>query len=296
MANCISGTCGCPAPKCPCTCAKTFGPVDLRRVWRVGTSADYAPFEDRDPNGAIIGFDIDLIKIIAQKLRFAVDLHDMDFDSLFPALGVRYIDVIAAAVSETPERSKFASFTDHYFSSAMVLLYRHQNPIDKDLPNPFDQLNDKVVAAQSGTTQEELLWIIKEGDGEDGSPFKEPLAPDMIIYTHTHLPTIVNLMATQTPVEVSVGDIKEEHPIFASIMIDKVADGYVQRSQKEPPSQVLEHTDEFFLFENIETCSFALPLGSSLVEVINGIIAELKEPGGEIDHLIEKWFGGSTSG
>ena len=290
MTTCIPGTCGCPAPKCPCTCGKRFGPEDLRRVWRVGTSADYAPFEHYSPDGAIVGFDIDLIKIIAEKLRFVVDIRDMDFDSLFPALGVRYIDVIAAAVSENPERRKFASFTDPYYESAMVLLYRQEDPINKDLEPPLDQLNGKVVAAQSGTTQEILLNAIKYGDGESGSPFENPLAPNMIIYTHTHLPTIVQLMATQTPVEVLVNDVKEEHPIFASIMIDKVAEGYVRRSQTEP--QTLEHTDKYFLFESIETCSFALPLGSSLLPIINGIIAELKKPGGEIDRLIDKWFGG----
>jgi len=260
----------------------------------VGTSADYPPFEDYDLNGAIIGFDIDLIKIIAEKLRFVVDLNDMDFNSLFPALGVRYIDIIAAAVSETPDRLRFADFTIPYYESAMVLLYREEDPIVEDLDPPLSQLDFKIVAAQSGTTQEELLNAIKYGDGDEESPFNDPLAPKMLIYTHTSLPTIVSQMATQDIVEVRISPTEVvEGSIHATIMIDKVADGYVNRS-KESPQVLLGRTSEYFLFESIETCSFALPLGSSLVKVINGIIAELQE-NGEIDRLIEKWFGGSST-
>ena len=284
MADCIPGTCGCPAPKCPCTCGKTFGPVDLRRVWRVGTSADYFPFEDYDPNGALFGFDIDLVKIVAERLRFVVDFHDMDFDSLFPALGVRYIDVIAAAVSETPERRRFADFTDPYFESWMVLL-SHEGDIDDREPLDLGQLNGKIVAAQSGTTQEEILIDIRDGDGITGSPFEKPLAPYMLVYSHASLPTIVNQMIVNDEID----DGKTVKGIIhAVIMIDKVADNYVRRSAEIP----LEHTNEAFL-EIVETCSFALPLGSSLVEIINGIIGDLRKEG-ELDRLIEKWFGGRS--
>lgn len=284
MADCIPGTCGCPAPKCPCTCGKTFGPVDLRRVWRVGTSTGYEPFEFYDLNGAIIGFDIDLIKIIGERLRFVVDVHDMDFNSLFPALGVRYIDVIAAAVSETLERSKFADFTKPYYESGMVLL-SHDGDIDES--QPISQLNGKIVAAQSGTTQEAILHAIKEGGGDPPFDDPDPYAPGMMIYTNVSLPTIVTLMGAKDNVEVQTETGTYEGPIHATIMIDKVADSYIVH-RPQPP---LVRTTEAFL-NSVETCSFALPLGSSLVDVINDILDELLEPGGEIDRLIEKWFGG----
>jgi len=247
----------------------------------VGTSADYAPFEDYDPSGALIGFDIDLIRKIAERLRFVADFHDMDFDSLFPALGVRYIDVIAAAVSETPERSRFADFTDPYFESWMVFL-SHEGYIDDSTPSDFSQLNGKIIAAQSGTTQEDILIDMRDGGGDP--PFDDPIpvAPGMIIYTHISLPTIVSLMEAKDNVDVGT----DRGPIHAAIMIDKVADNYVKNSKEA----ILERTNEAFL-EIVETCSFALPLGSSLVKVINIIIENLRDEG-EIDLLIEKWFGG----
>ena len=284
MADCITGTCGCPAPMCPCSCTKTFGPQDLRRVWRVGTSADYPPFEDKDLNDAIVGFDIDLIKVIAQKLRFVVDLHDMDFDSLLPALGVRYIDVVAAAISETSERREFAEFTNPYFSSPMVLLYREADDI-----SDFEDLEGKIVAAQSGTIQEDLLWDIKEGN----PPFDFLGPTDIIIYTHTHLPTIVQKMSSSEIVEVRTSPTETVTGIIhATIMIDKGADSYV-KSSHEPSHVRLQRTEESFLFESIENCSFALPIGSSLVEIINNILDELLVKG-VIDQLIEKWFGAPT--
>ena len=54
----------------------------------VGTSADYAPFEfvDTAKSDEIIGFDIDLIKIIGEKLGYEIKVENMDFNSLITAL------------------------------------------------------------------------------------------------------------------------------------------------------------------------------------------------------------------
>jgi len=110
-----------------------------------------------------------------------------------------------------------------------------------------------------------------------------------MIYTNISLPSIVTSMAANDNVEVQTETGTFVGPIHAAIMIDKVADSYtVHRPQ--PP---LVRTSESFL-NSVETCSFALPLGSNLVDVINDILDELLEPGGEIDRLIEKWFGGGS--
>lgn len=52
----------------------------------VGTSAEYAPFEYKDDNGDYQGFDLELIKAIADKLGLDVEYVNNDFDTLVPAL------------------------------------------------------------------------------------------------------------------------------------------------------------------------------------------------------------------
>src|SRR5690606_2112503 len=48
----------------------------------VGTSADYAPYESVDADGNFVGYDMDLIRAIAEKLGVEVEIQDMPFDSL----------------------------------------------------------------------------------------------------------------------------------------------------------------------------------------------------------------------
>ncbi|MHB0879185.1 MAG: transporter substrate-binding domain-containing protein, partial [Anaerolineae bacterium] len=50
---------------------------------KVGTEAAYPPFENKDENGNIVGFDIDLLKAIAANQGFAVEFVDTPFDGIF---------------------------------------------------------------------------------------------------------------------------------------------------------------------------------------------------------------------
>ena len=48
----------------------------------VGTSPDYPPYESLNRNGAIVGFDIDLVKAIGQRAGFAIELQSSGFGEL----------------------------------------------------------------------------------------------------------------------------------------------------------------------------------------------------------------------
>jgi polar amino acid transport system substrate-binding protein len=79
----------------------------------VGTSPDFPPFEYIAKNGSIVGFDIELITILAHKAGYkCVKVKSMSFDSLIPALEQGQIDVIAAGMTITPERAKRVDFTN----------------------------------------------------------------------------------------------------------------------------------------------------------------------------------------
>ena len=52
----------------------------------IGTSADWPPFEWIDANNNFVGFDMDLMKIIAKVQGYEIEIQDIGFDSLIPAL------------------------------------------------------------------------------------------------------------------------------------------------------------------------------------------------------------------
>lgn len=118
----------------------------------VGTNATYAPFEYIQ-DGEVVGFDIDLINAIGEKLGYEVEVIDQSFDGLIPSLKAGKIDIIVAGLSATDERKKSVDFTDVYFKSSQVFLKRKND----DTINTKEDLNGKYVAAQLGSIQEEAI-------------------------------------------------------------------------------------------------------------------------------------------
>ena len=115
----------------------------------VGTESTYPPYESRDPAGNLIGFDIDLMQIIADKLGKKLDWQDMAFDALIPTLVTKRIDVVIAGMSITAERAERVAFSKPYEISVSAFIVKTGSPI-KDLA----ALNGKKVAVQIGTVQE----------------------------------------------------------------------------------------------------------------------------------------------
>jgi polar amino acid transport system substrate-binding protein len=88
-----------------------------------GTCADYPPMEYyRD--GTLTGFEIELVKLIGEKLGEKVVFEDMAFGPLQIALGKGFIDAFVAAFGVTAEGRKKFDFTVPYYIEGLVLLHK----------------------------------------------------------------------------------------------------------------------------------------------------------------------------
>ncbi|MGI6185372.1 MAG: transporter substrate-binding domain-containing protein, partial [Brevibacillus sp.] len=68
----------------------------------MATSADYKPYEFHDLSSGqdeIVGFDIDIAKHIAKELGYEVQIVDMNFDGLIPALQSNRADFVMAGMT-----------------------------------------------------------------------------------------------------------------------------------------------------------------------------------------------------
>lgn len=116
-------------------------------VLRVGTSYDYKPYTFMDKDNKIVGFDIDLIERVAQKMGKSVKIVGMPFNSLIFQLLARNIDVMASAMSPTPQRKKFATFSNEYFSGdPLVIVSKKSNKVFDTL----DSLKNKKTVVNTG--------------------------------------------------------------------------------------------------------------------------------------------------
>lgn len=122
----------------------------------IGTSAAYPPYEfHKEVNGkdTIVGFDIDIAKEIAKDLGVELEIKDMEFKGLLAALKAGKIDIVIAGMTPTEERKQSVDFSKVYYIATQGVVVQ----ADKvDSFKTVDDLKDKIVGVQKGTTQEEI--------------------------------------------------------------------------------------------------------------------------------------------
>ena len=119
----------------------------------VCTDAPYPPFEFQDETtDEWTGFDMDLMSKIADSLGgLKLSVTIQPFDGIWLAPKAKTCDVVASAMTITPERQANALFTDPYFDADQSLLVSVAN---KDSLTSIESLDGKTIAVQSGTTGE----------------------------------------------------------------------------------------------------------------------------------------------
>ena len=65
---------------------------------------------------------MDLIRAIGKQLNMKVEIQNMGFDALIPAINAGNIDVAAAGMSITPERQNAVDMSDPYYVSGLVVV------------------------------------------------------------------------------------------------------------------------------------------------------------------------------
>lgn len=120
----------------------------------VGTSPDFPPFENLE-NNEIVGFEVDLVNAVADKLNLQVEYKSMNFDSIIAAVEAgTQIDVGMSGFSVTPERAKEIDFTTSFYTDDLgVAVLKNGNFTTADALK-----GDAVkIAVQSGTTGESAM-------------------------------------------------------------------------------------------------------------------------------------------
>jgi polar amino acid transport system substrate-binding protein len=122
-------------------------------VISVGSDTTYAPSEFLDEDGeTIIGFDVDLFTLVAQKLGLEAEFETAPFDSIIAGVGSGRYEVGVSSFTINAERLAEVNMIS-YFSAGTQWATRADNPDDVD-PDDACGLS---VAVQVGTVQVEDL-------------------------------------------------------------------------------------------------------------------------------------------
>ena len=123
----------------------------------LGTEAQYAPFEFIDMDGNYVGCDIWLAQKIADALGVELEVMDMAFDGIIPAVKAGQVDLGIAAFTVDPERAKEIDFSKVYQKDAQMLLVKKGN---ETVYNTKEALKGLQLGAQRGTVQSKIVSTV----------------------------------------------------------------------------------------------------------------------------------------
>lgn len=123
---------------------------------RIGTSADYPPYEfhtEIDGKDTIVGFDIAIAQAFADELGVELKLVDMAFESLLISLQNGDFDLVMAGLTPDEERAKTVDFTDVFFHNKQIVIIRAE---DADKYVTTEDMAGTTLGVQAGTIQETI--------------------------------------------------------------------------------------------------------------------------------------------
>ena len=129
-------------------------------VYKIGTNAEYPPFENVDEAGEIVGFDVELITAIAEASEFEFEWVNTRWDGIFVALQSGEFDAVISAATITDERAEIVNFSDPYFNAGQTIAVRAD---ETEIEGPED-LAGKKVGVQLGTTGD--IWLSEQTQAE----------------------------------------------------------------------------------------------------------------------------------
>ena len=224
-----------------------------KKVLKIATNAEFEPFESLDSDGNCIGFDIDLMKAIADKLGYEVRFDNMEFDGVVAAVANGSCDAAISGLTINAKRSKSVDFCDAYYSGAAQVLIvaandTHYTGTTKEELDA--QLKNQTIGVCSGFTGQAYA----EGDEEWG--FEKIEGANVKIYENVSL---------------AISDLKNG-TINSIIMDDSVA--------KEAASQNSDAVKVIDVALTVEEYGIAVQKGNTEHKYkINKAFSELKDDG-----------------
>ncbi|WP_027965666.1 transporter substrate-binding domain-containing protein [Halomonas halocynthiae] len=222
---------------------------------KIATDPSFVPFEMLDQEtGEMTGFDMDIIREIADRAGFDYEINTMDFNGIIPAVQTGSVDIAIAGITITDERTKIVDFSSPYYDSGLQILVS----ADQEGVETIDDLSGMKVGTKIGSTSYDFLT---ENLSDDTTITPYPGSADMYMA----------LMG---------GSVD-------AVFYDAPNVGYFSQTRGNDRVKVVGP-----LYEG-QQYGIVFVKGSDLVEPANAALAAMREDG-TYDEIHSKWFGSSN--
>ena len=117
----------------------------------VGSSATYRPFAYENPSKEIVGYDVDIIKAVAQKAGLQIKIVNTPWTGIFAALNNGDVDLIISGVTINDKRKQSYDFTTPYFEARQLIAV----PKDSSVKSLKD-LAGRKIGVVNGSTGDDI--------------------------------------------------------------------------------------------------------------------------------------------
>lgn len=125
--------------------------VKARGTLKVAMEGVYPPFNFKEKNGELAGYDVDVARLVAGKLGVKAEFVTTEWASILAGLASNKYDVIISQVGINPKREQVFDFSTPYIYSSPMLIVRKD---DKNNWTSLEQLKGKRVGAGQGSVYE----------------------------------------------------------------------------------------------------------------------------------------------
>ncbi|KQU90493.1 ABC transporter substrate-binding protein [Ensifer sp. Root31] len=99
------------------------------KVLTIATEGAYAPWNFSGPNGTLDGFEIDLAKVLCERMKVKCEIVAQNWDGIIPSLTARKYDAIMAGMSITPKREEVIAFSTPYAAGINAFAVAADSPL-----------------------------------------------------------------------------------------------------------------------------------------------------------------------
>ncbi len=124
----------------------------MAETLKMGTNASFPPYEYYDDEtGEIVGIDAEVAAAICEKLGCELEIVDMDFDAIIPAITTGKIDFGMAGMTVTEERKQSVDFSTSYATGIQSVIVKEDSDITS-VDDLFAEGASHKIGVQQGTT------------------------------------------------------------------------------------------------------------------------------------------------
>ena len=117
----------------------------------VGSSATYRPFAYETPSKEIVGYDVDIIKAVAQKAGVQIKIVNTPWTGIFAALNNGDVDLVISGVTINDKRKQSYDFTAPYFEARQLIAVQQASTVTS-----LTELAGKKVGVGTGSTGDDI--------------------------------------------------------------------------------------------------------------------------------------------